>query len=55
MEDELFRNTLAYPYAKGQTIQSFYRPVKLGREDYFSTLKQSYLVFKEKITTQAIF
>ena len=48
MEDDLFKRKLAYPYEKGKTIKSFYNPLKLGREDYFSTLKQSYPDFEEK-------
>ena len=39
---------------KGKTIESFHKPVKLGREDYFSTLKQSYPDFEEILRTQAI-
>ena len=54
IEDELFKRKLAYPYEKGKTIESFYTPLKLGREDYFSTLKQSYPDFEEIIRTQAI-
>ena len=54
MEDDLFKRKLAYPYEKRKTIESFYKPLKLGREDYFSTLKQSYPDFEEKIRTQAI-
>ena len=54
MEDDLFKRKLAYPYEKGKTIESFYKPLKLGREDYFSTLKQSYPDFEEIIRTQAI-
>ena len=54
MEDDLFKRKLAYPYEKGKNIESFYKPLKLGREDYFSTLKQSYPDFEEKIRTQAI-
>ena len=54
MEDDLFKRKLAYPYEKGKTIESFYKPLNLGREDYFSTLKQSYPDFEEKIRTQAI-
>ena len=54
MEDDLLKRKLAYPYEKGQTIESFYKPLKLGREDYFSTLKQSYPDFEEIIRTQAI-
>ena len=54
MEDDLFKQKLAYPYEKGKTIESFYQPLKLGREDYFSTLKQSYPDFEEIIRTQAI-
>ena len=54
MEDDLFKRKLAYPYEKGKTIESFYKPLKLGREDYFSTLKQSIPDFEEIIKTQAI-
>ena len=54
MQDDLFRRKLAYPYEKGNNIESFYKPLKLGREDYFSTLKQSYPDFEEIIRTQAI-
>ena len=54
MEDDLFKRKLAYPYEKGETIESFYQPLKLGRENYFSSLKQSYPDFEELIRTQAI-
>ena len=54
MEDDLFKRKLAYPYEKGNTIESYYKPLKLGREDYFSTLKQSYPDYEEIIRTQAI-
>ena len=54
MEDDLFKRKLAYPYEKGKTIESYYKPLKLGREHYFSTLKQSYPDFEEIIRTQAI-
>ena len=54
MEDDLFKQKLAYPFEKGKTIESYYKPLKLGREDYFSTLKQSYPDFEEIIRTQAI-
>ena len=54
MEDDLFKRKLAYPNEKAKTIESFYRPLKLGREDYFSTLKQSYPDFEEIIRTLAI-
>ena len=54
MEDDLFKRKLAYPYEKGETIESYYKPLKLGREDYFSTLKQLYLDFEEILRTQAI-
>ena len=53
-EDDLFKRKLAYPYEKGNNIESYYKPLKLGREDYFSTLKQSYPNFEEIIRTQAI-
>ena len=55
MEDDLFKRKFAYPYEKGNNIESFYKPLKLGREDYFSFLKQSYPDFEEIIRTQAIF
>ena len=54
MEDDLFKRKLAYPYEKSKTIESYYKPLKLGREDYFSTLKQSNPDFEEIIRTQAI-
>ena len=54
MEDYSFKRKLAFPYEKGNNIESFYKPLKLGREDYFSTLKQSYPDFEEIIRTQAI-
>ena len=54
MEDDLFKRKRAYPYEKGKTIESYYKPLKLDREHYFSTLKQSYPDFEEIIRTQAI-
>ena len=54
MVNDLFKRKLAYPYEKGNTIESFYKPLKLGREDYFSTSKQSYPDFEEILRTQAI-
>ena len=54
MEDDLFKPKLAYPYEKGKTTESFCKPSKIGREDYFSTLIQSYRDFEEIIRTQAI-
>ena len=54
MEDDLFKRKLAYPYEKGKTIESYYKPLNLGGEDYVSTLKQSYPDFEEIIKTQAI-
>ena len=53
MEGDLFKRKLAYPYEKGKTIESFYKPLKLGKEDYFSTLKQSFPDFGEILRTQA--
>ena len=53
MEDDLFKRKLAYPYEKVKTIESYYKPLKLGREDYFSTLKQSNPDIEEIIRTQA--
>ena len=54
MEDDLFKRKLAYPYEKGKNFESYYKPLKSGREDYFSALKQSYPDFEEIIRTQAI-
>ena len=54
MEDEFLKRKHAYPYEKGNNTESYYKPLKLGREDYFSTLKQSYPDFEEVIRTQAI-
>ena len=54
MEDDLFKRKIAYPYEKSKTIESYYKPLKLGREDYFSTLKQSFPDFEEILGTQAI-
>ena len=54
MEDDLFKRKLAYPYEKGKNIESYYKSLKLGGDDYFSTLKQSYPDFEEIIRTQAI-
>ena len=39
MEDVLFKRKLAYTYEKGKTIESIYKPLKLGTEDYFFILK----------------
>ena len=55
MEDEVFKRKLfAYPYENSKTIESIHKPLNLGREDYFSTLKQSYPDFEEILRTQAI-
>ena len=54
MEDDLIKRKLAYPYEKSNNIESFYKPMKLGREDYFSTLKQSYPDFEVIIRRQSI-
>ncbi len=54
MKDDLIKRKLAYPYEKGKNIESYYKPLKLCRDDYFSTLKQSYPDFEEIIRTQAI-
>ena len=39
MEDDLFKGKLAHPYEKGKNIESYYKPLKLGRDDYYSTLR----------------
>ena len=54
MEHGLLGKKLAYPYEKGRTSDSFQKPIKLGREEYFCTLKQSYPHCKETISTEAI-
>ena len=48
-----FKRKLAYSYEKVKTIESFNKPLKLGRGDYFSTLRQSNPDFEEIIRTQA--
>ena len=53
IENDFFKRKLAYPHQKGNTLESFYKQLKLGREDYFSTLKQSYPDFEERLRTQA--
>ena len=53
-EDVLFKRKPAYRYERGEIIESFYKPLKLGREDYFSTLKQWYPDFEETTRTPAI-
>ena len=53
MEDELFKTNKAYPYEKSQSIESFYKPLNIGRGDYFSSLKQSYPDFEKITRTQA--
>ena len=40
MKDEMFRRNLAYPYEKGQTIDTV-KPPKLRGKMYFSALKES--------------
>ena len=45
-------NLLIY-MKKVKPSNHFIKPLKLGREDYFSTLKQSYPDFEEIIRTQA--
>ena len=52
MENELFRKKIAYPYEKSQTIESLCKTLKLGREDYFSAIKQSFPDFQVIIRTQ---
>ena len=54
MEDDLFIRKLAYLYEKDKTIESYYKPLKLGREDYFPILNQSYPDFEEILGTPAI-
>ena len=50
MEHELLEKKLAYPYENGQANKSFYKPLNSGREDCFSTLRQTYPDFEEVIT-----
>ena len=54
IEDDLLKRKLAYPCEKGKTIEPFHTPLKIGREVYFSALKQSYPDFEEIIGTQTI-
>ena len=54
MKDDLFKRKLAYPNEKGKIIEPFCKPLKLGREIYFPTLKQSYPDFEEIIRTEPI-
>ena len=51
---QTFKRKLAHLYEKRQTTESFYVPLKLGREGYFYTLKQSYPDSDERTRTQAI-
>ena len=53
MDDDILKRKIAYPFEKGKTLESFYKPLKLGRVDYFATSKQSYPDFEEKLRTQA--
>ena len=55
LKDDLFKRKLAYPYEKGKTIESFYKPLKLGREEYFSFLERSYPDFEELLRTQVCY
>ena len=54
MEDELIRKKLAYHYEKSQPLGSISKTLRLGRKDYFYTLKQSYPDFEEAIRTHGI-
>ena len=54
MADDLFKRKLAYPYEKFNTFESFYKPLKLGRADNFSTIEQSCPDFEDIIRTPAI-
>ena len=50
IEDDVFEGKLTQQFEKGQSFESLYEPLKLGREDYFSTLKQSIPNFEETMT-----
>ena len=54
VEEHLFKRKLAHHNEKGQSIESFYEPLRIGTEDYFSALKQSLLDLGEIMRTQAI-
>ena len=54
LEDDLFKRKLAHPYEKSKNIESFYKPLKLGKEDDFSTLKQSCPDIEETNRAQTI-
>ena len=53
-KSDVLKNKLAYPYEKGETIDSFFKPLKTARQECFSTLKQSYPDFEETMRTQAL-
>ena len=52
IKNKLSKGKPAYPFKKGNTIELFYKPLKIGREGYFSTLKESYPDFEVIIRTQ---
>ena len=54
IEDDLLKAKHAYPYENGQTIESFYEPPKLGKEEYLSTLAETDPEFAETLRTPAI-
>ena len=54
LEDDLFKRQLAHPYEKSKNIESFNKPLKLGKEDHFSTLKQSCPDIEETNRAQTI-
>ena len=53
MDDEMLTRKLACPYKKGQSVESFHKPLKLARQNYFSASKQSYPDFEEIRRSQA--
>ena len=53
MEDNLLKMKVAYPCRNARTIESFYEPLKWGR-DYFSSLEESDPDFEERLGTQKI-
>ena len=46
MENDLLEKKFVYLFEEFQPSESFYKLLKLGREDYFATFKQSYPRFE---------
>ena len=48
MEDEIFETKFVYPSEKIQTIESFYEPLNLKNEHYWSSLKRTHSKKEDK-------